>query len=61
VTKFETPKEDAGFFLTTAKAIETSLSDFKGAARPYNVAVLPAASKSDYVMRTEAFQKVKGQ
>jgi hypothetical protein len=44
VTKFETPKEDAGFFLTTAKAIETSLSDFKGAARPYNVAVLPAAS-----------------
>ena len=49
VKKFDTPKEDTGFFLFAAKAIETALSDFKGAARPYNVAVLPTNSNQIYV------------
>jgi hypothetical protein len=39
-------KEDKGFFLSAAKAIDTSLKDFvehfEGEQRPYNVAVLPA-------------------
>ncbi|HKV33492.1 MAG TPA: hypothetical protein VJP89_04210 [Pyrinomonadaceae bacterium] len=42
-------KEDAGFFLFAARAIDASLSDFKGEARPYNVAVLPAPSNQLYV------------
>jgi hypothetical protein len=49
VKKFETPKEDTGFCLSAAKAIEISLADFKGAPRPYNVAVLPADSNQIYV------------
>lgn len=57
VKKFETPKEDTGFFLASAKAIETSLSDFKGAAWPYNVAVLPAGSNQIYVYLVPAQTK----
>jgi hypothetical protein len=49
VKKFEKPKEDTGFCLSAAKAIDTSLADFKGAPRPYNVAVLPADSNQIYV------------
>jgi hypothetical protein len=47
--KFEKPKEDTGFFLSAAKAIDTSLADFQSAARPYNVAVLPADSNQLFV------------
>ena len=47
--KFGNPKEDAGFFLFAARAIDTSLADFKGEQRPYNVAVLPAPSNQQYV------------
>jgi hypothetical protein len=40
------PKEDTGFYLSAARAIDTSLKDFveqfEGEQRPYNVAVLPA-------------------
>ena len=40
------PKEDTGFFLSAARAIDTSLKEFvehfEGEQRPYNVAVLPA-------------------
>lgn len=49
VKRYETPKEDLGFFLSAARAIETSIADFKGAARPYNIAVLPADSNQMYV------------
>ncbi|HLO00882.1 MAG TPA: hypothetical protein VK208_20660 [Pyrinomonadaceae bacterium] len=49
VKKFEKPKEDTGFCLSAAKAIDISLADFKGAPRPYNVAVLPADSTQIYV------------
>ena len=47
--KLGQPKEDVGFLLFAARAIETSLADFKGEARPYNVAVLPAPSNQLYV------------
>ncbi len=47
--KLETRREDSGFFLSAAKAIETALADFKGASRPYNVAVLPATSDQLFV------------
>jgi hypothetical protein len=43
------PKEDEGFFLFAARAIDTAVAEFKGEARPYNVAVLPAPSNQLYV------------
>ena len=49
VQKHEPPKEDAGFYLSGALAIETALADFRGQSRPYNAAVLPAASGQMYV------------
>jgi hypothetical protein len=46
VKEFNPPKLDTGFFLSAAKAIDTSLKDFvdhfEGDRRPYNIAVLPA-------------------
>src|ERR1044072_2921996 len=48
-SKLGPAKEDAGFFLFAARAIDTSLADFKGESRPYNVAVLPAPSTQLYV------------
>jgi hypothetical protein len=45
VKEFTPPKADKGFFLSAARAIDTSLKDFvehfKGKQRPYNVGVLP--------------------
>lgn len=49
VKRYDTPKEDAGFYFSAAKAIETALADFRGENRPYNVAVLPAKSGQMYV------------
>jgi hypothetical protein len=47
------PKEDKGFFLSAAKAIDTSLKDFmehfEGEQRPYNVAVLAAEKDQVWV------------
>jgi len=42
VKEFDPPKEDGGFFRSSARAIDVALGDFKGERRPYNVAVLPA-------------------
>ena len=46
VKEITPPKEDTGFFLSAARAIDVSLKDFvehfEGDQRPYNVAVLPA-------------------
>jgi len=43
--KHDDPKrEDTGFYLFAARALELVLGDFGPAARPYNVAVLPAKS-----------------
>jgi len=57
VKKDDPPKEDNGFFLFAAKAIETSLADFKGAARRYNIAVLPASLNQIYVYAVPAQTK----
>ncbi len=47
--KLETPREETGYFLFAARAIEAALADFKGESRPYNVAVLSADSSQMYV------------
>lgn len=47
--KLDSPREDTGFYLAAAKAIDTALHDFKGERRPYNVAVLPATNDELYV------------
>ena len=47
--KLDSPREDTGFYLAAAKAIDTALQDFKGERRPYNVAVLPATKDQLYV------------
>ena len=49
VQKHDAPKEDAGFYLNAARAVETALADFRGQPRPHNVAVLPAASGQMHV------------
>lgn len=58
VKKYDLPKEDSGFYLAAAKAIETALADFTGENRPYNVAVLPASSAQMYVYVVPAQIKV---
>ncbi len=47
--KLDEPRPDASFYLFAARAIDTALQDFRGEKRPYNVAVLPAASDQLYV------------
>jgi hypothetical protein len=49
VKSFDPAREDAGWNLSGAKAIETAMHDFQGANRPYNVAVLPAQDRGMYV------------
>jgi hypothetical protein len=58
VKKYDAPKEDAGFYLSAAQAIETSLADFRGEKRPYNVAVLPIKSNQMYVYIVPAQTKL---
>jgi hypothetical protein len=58
VKKFDTPKEDAGFYLFAARAIDAAIKDFGGATRPYNVAVLPAKENQLYVYLVPAQTKV---
>jgi len=42
VTHDDPPKEDTGFYLFAARALEIALVDFGRPSRPYNAAVLPA-------------------
>jgi hypothetical protein len=42
-------REDQGFFLYAARAIEVAMKDFGKANRPYNVAVLPVQTEQLYV------------
>jgi hypothetical protein len=42
-------RQDEGFFLFAARAIEVAMKDFGRAGRPYNTAVLPAANDQLYV------------
>src|SRR5688572_11814671 len=54
VKKHDPAKEDSGFFLFAARAVDVTLADFTGAARPYNVAVLPAPSNQLHVYAVPA-------
>lgn len=47
--KFDAPRPETSFYLFAARAIDTALHDFRGEKRPYNLAVLPAASDQFYV------------
>lgn len=58
VKKLDTPKENVGFYLFAARAIDVALKDFGGATRPYNVAVLPAKENQLYVYLVPAQTKV---
>jgi hypothetical protein len=49
VSHNDPPKEDAGYFLFAARALEAVLSDFGRPSRPYNSAVLTAADNQLYV------------
>jgi hypothetical protein len=49
VRSFNPAREDVGWNLAAAKAIETAMHDFQGANRPYNVAMLPAEDQGIYV------------
>lgn len=42
VRKVNPPKEDTGFYLFAARALDVALADFGRVSRPYNAAVLPA-------------------
>ena len=63
VKEMTPPKEDTGFYLSAAKAIDTSLKDFmdhfEGEQRPYNVAVLPAKKGQVWVYLVPAPTKPK--
>jgi hypothetical protein len=52
-------REDDGFFLFAARAIEVALKDFGGTSRPYNVAVLPAPAEQLYVYLYPAQTKAR--
>jgi len=54
VTKHEPPKEDAGFYLSAARALEIARADFKRPDRPYNAAVIPAPKEQLWVYLTPA-------
>lgn len=58
VKKLDAPKENTGFFLFAARAIDGALKDFGGATRPYNVAVLPAKENQFYVYLVPAQTKI---
>ena len=47
--KLDKVREDTGFYLNAAKALETVRADFKGLDRPYNFAVIPAKDNEFFV------------
>ena len=49
VKRDDPPREDSGFYLIAARALELALADFGGVGRPYNTAVLPAEEGRLYV------------
>lgn len=48
-SKLDKPREDTGFYLNAAKALETVTADFTHPKRPYNYAVLPTKSDELFV------------
>ena len=59
VQKEPAEREDDGFFLFAARAIEATMKDFGRATRPYNVAVLPATAGQLYVYLYPAQTKAR--
>jgi hypothetical protein len=59
VRKEPAEREDDGFFLFAARAIEAAMKDFGRANRPYNVAVLPAPEEQLYVYLYPAQTKAR--
>jgi len=49
VRSFDPTKEESGWNLSAAKAIETAIKAFGAMGRPYNIAVLPAKPDGVYV------------
>lgn len=52
-------RQDEGFFLYAARAIELAMRDFGATSRPYNVAVLPAPGEQLYVYMYPAQTKAR--
>ncbi|HTT32435.1 MAG TPA: hypothetical protein VMH48_02435 [Methylomirabilota bacterium] len=52
-------RQDEGFFLFAARAIDVAMKDFGGASRPYNVVVLPGAAEQLYVYLYPAQTKAR--
>ena len=52
-------RQDDGFFLYAARAIEVAMKDFGAANRPYNVAVLPGPTEQLYVYLYPAQTKAR--
>lgn len=48
-TKLEKVREESGFYVGAAKALQTAKTDFGKVARPYNSAVLPADETNFFV------------
>jgi len=59
VLKEPAERQDEGFFLFAARAIEVAMNDFGRATRPYNVAVLSAVSDQMYVYLYPAQTKAR--
>jgi len=52
-------RQEEGFFLFAARAIDVAMKDFGGASRPYDVAVLPAPAERLYVYLYRAQTKAR--
>ena len=59
VQKEPKERQDEGFFLFAARAIEVAMRDFGGASRPYNIAVLLGPSERLYVYLYPAQTKAR--
>ena len=52
-------RQEEGFFLYAARAIDVAMKDFGAATRPYNIAVLPGADEQLYVYLYPAQTKTR--
>jgi hypothetical protein len=59
VRKESAARQDEGFFLYAARAIELAMKDIGGAGRPYNVAAIPGPADQIYVYLYPAQTKAR--
>lgn len=59
VRQEQTDRQDEGFFLYAARAIEVAMNDFGATSRPYNIAVLAAPAEQLYVYLYPAQTKAR--